>query len=254
MDSEQPKLIVTEEQKLEANSFYKEAMEVLNESGAEYMLGGAFAILHYTGIYRDTKDLDVFCKASAYPKFLKTFAQKGYKTELTDSRWLAKVFKGEYFIDIIFDSPNNIAKVDDSWYQHAVKSSFAGTDILIVPPEELIWCKAYVQNRERFDGADVSHLILKQGKQLDWKRLFERFDHHWHVLFAHIIMFQFIYPSEYREIIPSWLFEELLTRAKEQYEIPPSLEKACLGPLVDQTQYGIDIKTWDYKVVTMRTV
>lgn len=254
MSSEQPKLIVTEEQKLEANSFYKEAMEVLNESGAEYMLGGAFAILHYTGIYRDTKDLDVFCKASAYPKFLKTFAKKGYKTELTDSRWLAKVFKGDYFIDIIFDSPNNIANVDDSWYQHAIKSSFAGTDILIVPPEELIWCKAYVQNRERFDGADVSHLILKQGKQLDWKRLFDRFDHHWHVLFAHIIMFQFIYPSEFRDIIPSWLFEDLLTRAKEQYEIPPSQEKACLGPLIDQTQYGIDIRDWDYKVVTMRTV
>jgi hypothetical protein len=100
----------------------------------------------------------------------------------------------------------------------------------------------------------VSHLILKQGKQLDWKRLFDRFDHHWHVLFAHIIMFQFIYPSEFRDIIPSWLFEDLLTRAKEQYEIPPSQEKACLGPLIDQTQYGIDIRDWDYKVVTMRTV
>lgn len=38
MDAEQLKLIVTEEQKLEANSFYTEAMEVLSESGAEYML------------------------------------------------------------------------------------------------------------------------------------------------------------------------------------------------------------------------
>jgi len=254
MDPVVPKLIVTEEQKLEANAFYKEAIDVLNESGAEFMLGGAFAILHYTGIYRDTKDLDVFCKASAFPKFLKTFAGKGYRTELFDARWLAKVFKGEYFIDIIFDSPNNIARVDDSWFQYATKSTFAGTDILILPPEELIWCKIYVQNRERFDGADVNHMILRYGKQLDWKRLFSRLDHHWHILFAQILMFQFLYPSEYREIIPVWLFEELMNRAKEQYEIPPSLEKVCLGPLIDQTQYSIDIKNWDYKVVTMKTV
>jgi hypothetical protein len=46
----------------------------------------------------------------------------------------------------------------------------------------------------------------------------------------------------------------LLNRAKEQYEIPPSLEKTCLGPLIDQTQYGIDVKTWDYKTITMKTV
>ena len=77
MDSVSPKLIETDEQKLEANAFYKEVLEILNGSGADYMLGGAFAILHYTGIYRDTKDLDVFCKASACPKFLKTFAEKG---------------------------------------------------------------------------------------------------------------------------------------------------------------------------------
>ena len=254
MDSVSPKLIETDEQKLEANAFYKEVLEILNGSGADYMLGGAFAILHYTGIYRDTKDLDVFCKASACPKFLKTFAEKGYRTELTDSRWLAKVFKGDYFIDIIFDSPNNIARVDDSWFQHATKATFAGTDILILPPEELLWCKIYVQNRERFDGADVNHIILKYGKHLDWQRVFARLDQHWHILLAQLLMFQFLYPSEYRDIIPLWLFEELLSRAHEQYELPPPLEKVCLGPLIDQTQYGIDIKTWNYKVVTMRTV
>ena len=54
----------TEEQEKEAHIFYREALEMLNESGASYMLGGAFAIFHYTGIYRDTKDLDVFCKSS----------------------------------------------------------------------------------------------------------------------------------------------------------------------------------------------
>jgi hypothetical protein len=247
-------MIVTEQQKSESQAFYKEALELLNNSGASYMLGGAFALFHYTDIYRDTKDLDVFCKSTEYPKILKFFAEKGFRTELTDARWLAKVFKGEYYIDIIFDTTNNICRVDDTWYQYAVSAEFLGVNVLLVPPEELIWCKIYVQNRERFDGADVNHIILKCGKQLDWKRILFRMNQHWHLLLACLIVFQFVYPADYHDVVPKWLFDELMARANEQYDLPPALEKVCRGPLIDQTQYSVDIKDWNYKVTTIKTV
>jgi hypothetical protein len=247
-------MVVTEEQKREANAFYKEALELLHESGAKFMLGGAFAMFHYTGIYRDTKDLDIFCKSSEYTKILKFFSDKGYQTELTDVRWLAKIFKGEYFIDIIFDTVNNICRVDDTWHEHAVSCIFCGVEVELIPPEELIWCKIYVQNRERYDGADVNHIILKCGKQLDWKRIFFHFEQHWHLLLAQILVFQFVYPSDFHEIIPKWLFEELIKRANEQYDLPPSVEKVCRGPMIDQTQYSTDIKEWHYKSYTIKTV
>lgn len=247
-------MIVTEEQRKEAHAFYKEALELLEESGAEFMLGGAFCMFEYTGIYRDTKDLDIFCKPSEYPKILKFFADKGYQTELTDVRWLAKVFKGEYFIDIIFDTVNNICRVDDTWLQHAPEMEFVGCKVRMLPAEELIFCKLYVQNRERFDGADVNHVLLKQGKNLDWKRLMRRMDPHWHILLAQLVMFQFVYPSDFHEIIPRWVFDELMKRAQEQYDVPPPVEKVCRGPIIDQTQYQIDIKDWDYKALTIKTV
>lgn len=247
-------MIVTEEQRKEAHAFYKEALELLEESGAEFMLGGAFCMFEYTGIYRDTKDLDIFCKPSEYPKILKFFGDKGYQTELTDVRWLAKVFKGEYFIDIIFDTVNNICRVDDTWLQHAPEMEFVGCKVRMLPAEELIFCKLYVQNRERFDGADVNHVLLKQGKNLDWKRLMQRMDPHWHILLAQLVMFQFVYPSDFHDIIPRWVFDELMMRAQQQYDIPPAVEKVCRGPIIDQTQYQIDIKDWDYKVVTIKTV
>jgi hypothetical protein len=117
----------------------------------------------------------------------------------------------------------------------------------------LIFCKLYVQNRERFDGADVNHVILKQGKNLNWERLMQRMDPHWHILLAQLIMFQFVYPSDFHEIIPRWLFDELIQRAQEQYDIPPAVEKVCRGPIIDQTQYQIDIKDWNYKVSTIKT-
>jgi hypothetical protein len=218
------------------------------------MLGGAFAMFKYTGIYRDTKDLDIFCKSGEYPRILKCFAEKGYRTELTDVRWLAKVFKGEYFIDIIFDTVNHICAVDDTWYEHATSDEFAGVNVKFIPAEELIWCKLYVQNRERFDGADVNHILLKSGQKLNWERIWLHMERHWHILLAQLLMFQFVYPADYHEIIPKWLFDNLMARANEQYDLPPSIEKVCRGPIIDQTQYGIDVKEWNYKAITMRTV
>jgi len=246
-------MIITDEQRLEANEFYKEALTLLHDSGSDFMLGGAFAMFEYTGIYRDTKDLDIYCKPSEYPKILKYFAQKGYKTELSDVRWLAKIFKGDYFIDIIFDTVNNICTVDDTWYEHATTSQFSGIPVKFVPAEELVWCKIYVQNRERYDAADVNHILLRYGKKMDWKRLLFRLDQHWHLLLTQILIFQFVYPADYRDILPQWLFDELIERAREQYDLPPSLERVCRGPVIDQTQYEIDIKQWNYKVSTIKT-
>jgi len=247
-------MIVTEEQKSEAQAFYREAIMLLEESGADFMLGGGFATFHYTGMFRDTKDLDVFCLPADYPKILKHFSQKGFQTELTDVRWLAKIFKGEYFVDIIFNSVNNICTVDETWFQHAGHGQFAGLSVKFLGVEELIWCKAYVQNRERYDGADINHIILKYGKNVNWERLLKRLNAHWHLLLAHLILFQFVYPSDFHEIIPRWLFDELMKRAHEQYDLPPTVERVCRGPVIDNTQYSVDIKEWDYKSYTIKTV
>jgi hypothetical protein len=247
-------MLTTEKEKQESTAFYKEALEMLVASDCQFMLGGAFAMFQYTGIFRDTKDLDIFCKSSEYPRLLKYFADKGYRTEVTDARWLAKVFHGDYFIDIIFDTVNNICTVDDSWYERATLGEFASVPVKFIPVEELIWCKIYVQNRERNDNADVNHILLKYGKNVNWEILFQRLDTHWHLLLAQLLIFQFVYPSEYRDIIPKSLFDELIRRANEQYDLPPPIERVCRGPLIDQTQYEVDVKEWNYKSYTITTI
>lgn len=247
-------MIETEEQKEISNAFFREALSLLHSSGANFMLGGAFAMFNYTGIFRTTKDLDIFCKSTEFPQILKHFADNGYKTEVTDIRWLAKVYKGDFFIDIIFDTVNNICTVDDSWYERAPAGEFLGVPVRYIPAEELIWCKIYVQNRERNDNADINHTLLQYGKHLDWELLLRRLDQHWPLLLSQILIFQFVYPADYREIIPKWLFDELMRRAHEQYDLPPSVEKVCRGPLIDQTSYEVDIKEWNYKSYTITTV
>jgi hypothetical protein len=247
-------MITTPEEKKLASGFYREALDILLENNCRFMIGGAFALFHYTGLRRDTKDLDIFCKAGEYAHILHLFASKGYQTEVTDSRWLAKIFKGDLFIDIIFNSPNNICRVDDSWYEHAPHSEFEGHDVLLIPPEEMIWCKIYVQNRERFDGADVNHMLMRYGPKLDWKKLFMRMEPDWQVLLAQLVMFQYVYPTDFPHIVPEWLYDELLQRAAEEYKLPPPVTKVCRGPIIDQTQYDTDIREWNYMVATIRSV
>lgn len=234
-------------------AFYKEALELLNRNEMPWLIGGAFAIREYTGISRNTKDIDIFCKAADYQKVLKLFVDKGLKVEVTDARWLAKVFKDGYFIDIIFSTSNNLCPVDDSWFTNAIEGTLFGVSVKVMTPEDLIWCKTYIQDRGRFDGADINHLLLRQAKNLDWNRLLHRLDHHWHLLFSQLLTFQFVYPSD-RDVIPRWLFDELLKRAGDQFDLPPSENKVCLGPIIDHKSYEIDIKEWNYKVVTLNSV
>lgn len=239
----------------EARVFYKEAIVILKESNIPFMLGGAFALNVHTGVHRDTKDLDVFCHPKSFHKILKLFSQNGYETELTDIRWLAKIRKGDYFVDIIFNTVNNICTVDETWFEHATKSTYFDEELYFLSAEDLIWCKLYVQSRERYDGADVNHIILKKGKELDWARLLARMDNHehWHLLLAQLILFQFVYPSEFQEIIPEEFFKKLLKRASNQYTLPSTVVNVCRGPIIDQSSYSIDVKDWNYKSLTILT-
>lgn len=237
-----------------AERFYAAALDTLNEAGIPYLLGGGWAVRHYTGIARNTKDLDIFCRSVDHQTILMRFAEEGHQVQLCDVRWLAKIISGDHFMDLIWDTTNSICRVDDDWIARARPGTFLGREVRYVPPEELLWCKMYVMNRERFDGADVNHVLLKQGASLDWARLLRHFDPHWHILLGHLLFFQFIYPADFREIVPTDLFMELLERARAQYDLPPAQERVCRGPIVDQTQYAIDIREWNYKVITIMTV
>src|SRR5690606_26242314 len=122
-----------------ASSFYKEVVSILLENKFSFLIGGAFAMRHYTGIYRDTKDLDIFCKAGDYPDMIHCLSTKGYKIEVNDPRWLAKAYKGPHFVDFIFNSTNNICPVVDSWFQNTKTVSLFGHKMKLLGAEE-IYC------------------------------------------------------------------------------------------------------------------
>ncbi len=229
--------------------FYGRLLSILNEEHIHFMLGGTYAFNEYTGIKRPTKDMDLFCKTGDYQRILQLLHDKKFKVEITDARWLAKAYQGENYVDFIFANANGTCPVDDTWLKYAPEKDFLGYKVKFTAPEEMIWSKSYVQTREKYDGADVYHLMLKQGEKLNWKRLLMRMDPQWELLLAHLIQFRFIYPSD-RVLIPKWLLEELLDRVKQQLALPTPHEKICRGPLLSRDQYEIDITKWGYKAIT----
>jgi hypothetical protein len=225
--------------------FYRHGLSLLDKNKLPYLVGGAYAFARYTGIERHTKDFDIFIRGSDFDRAAKILNQAGYQTELTFPHWLGKAVKGEDFIDIIFSAGNGVAAVDELWFEHSVPGRVLDMDVRLIPAEEMIWSKGLIMERERFDGADIAHVIHAVGDKLNWRRLILRYGQYWRALYAHLILFGFIYPSD-RAKVPVWVMDELAHRlAKENGHNGD--EKICYGTIVSRQQYLIDIDLWGYK-------
>lgn len=234
-----------------AESFYDNLLKFLLENKLPFMVGGTYAFNTYTGIERPTKDIDLFTTQEDYPRILKKLSDAGYKTKLYEIArdWLAKVYdeKNGIFIDIMYGERNGLYKVDKTWLDHAQKGIVLGYDVKLVPVEELIRSKSYIQNRDRHDGPDVVHLILRQGKQLNWQLLLDKMDPHWELLTAHILNFLFVYPSE-RKVIPEWVIKKLMEKVKERISHEPTSDKITRGLLLSN-DYEVGVSHWGFSPI-----
>jgi hypothetical protein len=226
--------------------FYVRTLAVLNEAAVPYLVGGAYALANLAGIERHTKDMDIFVREGDRDRILRALEAAGYRTEVTFPHWLAKAWIVERFVDVIYRSGNSLAQVDDAWFEHAVADEVFDIPVRLCPPEEIIWSKGYVLERERFDGADIAHLIRARGRSLDWHRMIHRFATQWRVLLAHLVLFGFIYPGE-RDTVPAWVIRELSDRLRREAEEPAPEERVCQGTLLSREQYLVDVGIWGYE-------
>jgi hypothetical protein len=224
--------------------FYRRVVDLLRDAQLPFLVGGAYAFGYYTGITRHTKDFDLFVRAADCQHVLDTLGAAGYRTEITFSHWLGKAFLQDDFVDIIYSSGNGLCPVDDAWFEHAVEGTVLGTVLSLVPVEEMVWQKAYIMERERFDGADVNHLLRARGARMDWNRLLARFGSDWRVLLSHLILYGFVYPDD-ASAIPLTVLRELTAHLHEDSQAAP-VPHVCRGPYLSRIQYVADIEQWHY--------
>src|SRR5262249_17897335 len=151
-------------------SVFVNALKLLSRAGVPFLVGGAYAFERHTGIARHTRDLDVFIREQDFPDLRERFESGGYRADVPFPHWVGKVYKGRTYVDLIFSSGNGMARVDDGWFEHAVDGEVLGVPVRLCAVEEMIWSKAFIMERERFDGADVLHLLHERASVLDWHR------------------------------------------------------------------------------------
>lgn len=238
-----------------ASDFYRRIMRTLQENGIPFLVGGAYAFARYTGIVRHTKDFDIFVHPRDFDRVLELLEQSGSRIERNFPHWLGKAFHGDDFVDVIFSSGNGVARVDGRWFKNAVDEEVLGIPVQLCPAEEMIWSKSFIMERERFDGADVVHLLRCLAEDLDWDRLLERFGDDWRVLFSHLVLFGYIYPGE-RHRIPKRVMEGLQKRLLSELDHPARgpERKLCQGTVVSRSQYLVDLERWGYRDARLEPV
>jgi predicted nucleotidyltransferase len=226
--------------------FYRRALRVLAEAGVPFLVGGAFAHACFTGIRRSTKDLDLFIRRQDYERVTQLMEAQGWRTEMTFPHWLGKVYAGEDFIDLIFNSGNGVTPVDDRWFDDNAQAEILGVPVRVANMEDGLMSKAFIMERERYDGADVAHTIQANAEKIDWRKVVQRFGPHWRVLLAHLTLFGFIYPGE-RHRIPEWVMQELAARLVAETRQPPREDPhVCAGTLLSREQYLHDVENLGY--------
>jgi hypothetical protein len=219
-----------------------DALRVLHERGIQFLVGGTFAFTQYTGVIRSTKDLDLFVAPDDLGRTLRSLADAGFATHVPFPHWLAKARRQDLAMDLIFSSGNGVARVDDDWFRHAADVTLYGIPVKLSPIEELIWSKSFVMERERFDGADVLHLIRARGHVIDWPRLIARYGPYRLVLAAHLLLFRFAY-SDADVLLPSWVVPEVLADLATP-ESPHA--RTCFGTLLSREQFLADVAQLGY--------
>lgn len=231
------------EQPGEQVELFRDVLSALESCRIPYAISGAFSLRQHTGICRYTKDLDLFLTANNSSLALDCLRGIGLQCEVTDPVWLSKAWRDGYFVDLITGMSNGMITVEDSWIERARPAVVHGVKTRVLAPEELVASKIFVAKRERFDGADIAHVIYGTYGDFDWKREMDLVGEHWEMLLWLLMLFRYVYPAQ-SHFVPFEIWCELVTRFSHEVK-RPNPQAQFRGSLIDENMFAIDVDEWE---------
>jgi hypothetical protein len=166
----------------------------------------------YTGKGRYTKDLDLYILPEHRDWAINVVTQCGLKDYFDakpyDRNWIYRAHDGDVIVDSIWAMANKRADVDLGWLERGPETTMFGQKFRVIPPEELIWSKIYVLQRDRCDWPDIINLINATGPSLDWNHLLRRVEHDLPLMRGLLSVFSWVSPERAAEF-PSWVWKKL---------------------------------------------
>ncbi len=251
-EPESGSLTSTRPQKLpkKQEALFRDVLTTLNDSRIPFAVSGAIALQQHTGICRNTKDLDIFLAAKYGERALACLTKNGFNCEVRDPVWLAKARRDNYFVDLITGMSNAVITVEDSWMEHSHPGTVLGVPVRILAPEELLASKLFVTRRERFDGADIAHIVYVTKGKLDWARIFQYVGEHWEILLWSLLLFRYVYPGN-SDYVPATVWQDLISRISKA-TARPDPKQEFRGSLIDDCMFAIDVEEWGLENVLAR--
>jgi hypothetical protein len=234
--SRQPKFALKQE------AMFRETLMALNLCRVPYVVSGAFALQVHTGIWRPTKDLDLFLTPEDVPAAFRCLTKRGFRCRVKDPVWLHKAHRNGFFIDMITGMSNAVITVERSWIENSRPALVLDVRARVLAAEELLASKLFVVRRERFDGADIAHIIFATRGNLDWERILALVGEHWEILLFALVLYRYVYPAN-SGYVPSWVWQRLLVRFSNELTNSNPLAE-FRGSLVDDKMFAIDVAEW----------
>ena len=221
---------------------FRDVLQALEKERIPYAISGAFALRQHTGICRFTKDLDLFATSKNCDRALSCLQRAGMECEVTDPVWLCKARRDGFFVDLISGMSNGLIAVEDSWIERSRPAVVYDVESRVLAPEELVASKIFVARRERFDGADIAHVIYSTCNAFDWQRELDLVGEHWEMLLWGLMLFRYVYPAQ-TQCVPADVWSTLLRRFEREIQ-GPNPAASFRGSLVDDNMFAIDVEEW----------
>jgi hypothetical protein len=200
---------------------YLKVIREAHRRDLRFGLGGGLAISAYTGLWRNTKDLDLFVlprDRELFVDLLNDLGMTDYYDRLPyDRTWIYRGYRDDQIVDVIWEMANHRASVDEVWVEAGPRLDFDGEPVRMIPPEEILWAKLYVLQRERCDWPDVLNLISSVGPNIDWGRLIGRLGDDLPLLAAASTVFAWVFPRRALDL-PQWIWARLRVPRPERAE------------------------------------
>jgi len=132
--------------------------------------------------------------------------------------------------------------VEASWIARSKPAVVHGVRTRVLAPEELLASKIFVTRRERFDGADIAHVIYGTRGNVDWQRVLFLAGDHWEMLLWALLFFRYCYPA-HTYYVPRTIWQTLLERFRG-VALRPDPGARFRGSLVDPKMFAIDVNEW----------
>jgi putative nucleotidyltransferase-like protein len=189
---------------------YKKVMEIARRRGVRFAVGGGLASTAYAGQWRNTKDIDLYILKRDREPMLGAIEEAGlrdyYEQKPYDRKWIYRSYRDDTIVDVIWAMANQRALVDEDWLD-GPEIEIEGESVRLLAPEEMVWSKLYIVQRERCDWPDALNLLYMIGPELDWSWLLKRVGPDTDLLGGLLSVFGWLSPGRARQL-PSHVWAE----------------------------------------------